>query len=92
MNCGRMANFGPTRVVCKKTRQNISELRFLPTNKRMKTGFSASFFRCRISDKEVIIVIHDHSTTTRVKYALFWPHFRLFSTVVVARVVPVFYL
>ena len=40
---GRMANFCPTRVVCKKNRENISELRFL-TNKQMKTGFSAVVF------------------------------------------------
>ena len=25
-NCGRMANFSPTQVICKKTRENISEL------------------------------------------------------------------
>ena len=40
------------------------------------------FFRCRISDKEVIIVLHDYSTIARVKHALDWPHFRLFSTVI----------
>ena len=28
-NCGRMAMFFPSRVACKKTRENISELRFL---------------------------------------------------------------
>ena len=28
----------------------------------------------------IVLVVHDYSTITHVKYALFWPHFRLFST------------
>ena len=76
-----MANVCPTRVVCKKTRETISELGFLP-NKRMKSESLAIFFRCRTSDEEVILVFHDYSTITRVKYALFWPHSRLFFAVV----------
>ena len=76
-----MAIFCPTGVVCKESRQKISALTFL-LNKRMKTDFSDFFFRCRKSDKEVIVAFHDYSTITRVKYALFWPHFRLFSMVI----------
>ena len=49
-------------------------------NERMISRFQ-HFFRCRMSDKEVIVVFHDNSTITRVKYALCLTHFRLFFTV-----------
>ena len=38
----------------------------------------------------MVIVFHDCSTIfTRVKHALFWPHFRLFPTVVMLVLCPV---
>ena len=53
------------RVVCKKTGENISELRFLVPLSELNPNFQR-FFRCRLSDKEVIIraqqVFHDYST------------------------------
>ena len=58
----------PTRVVCKKTRENIRELRFL-IQYANEIGIFSVCFRCRISDKEVIIraaSIHDYSTITPV--------------------------
>ena len=61
-----------------------SLVRLLP-NEQMKSGFFTDCFRCRISDKEVIMqakVVHDYSTVMRVKYALFKVHFGNFSTVV----------
>ena len=52
-------------VVCKKTGENISELRFL-TQQANGIVFFSDCFRCRTSDKEVIIraqrVFHDYST------------------------------
>ena len=49
---------------------------------------------CRISHKKVIMVFHDYSTViTRVKYALFWPHFSFFSRYnILVRAVPVLVL
>ena len=65
---GRMDFFG-LRAVCKKTRKNINELRFLTKQANEIAAFS-DFFRCRISDDEVIIraqqVFHDRSTITPV--------------------------
>ena len=41
--------------------------------------FSVIRFRIYMRQR---VLLHDYSTITRVKYALFWPHFRLFSTVI----------
>ena len=52
----------------------------------MKSRFSSNkCFLCCISDKEVNMCgqeLHDYSTIMQVKYALFWPQFRFFSTVI----------
>ena len=53
------------------------------TTCRKRLAAWVGIFRCRKSDKEVIIVFHDYSIIiARVKYALFWPHFRPFSAVI----------
>ena len=80
-----MAIFLPyprTSSMQENSRKNSSELRFL--RQATEIGIFIISFRCRISDKEVIIEFHDYSTIiTRVKYALFWPHFRLFFATVI---------
>ena len=73
-----MAIFYPTtRVVCKKTRENISELGFL-TQKANEIGIFSDFFQCRISDKEATIraqqVFHDYPTimpVSQIRTAVF---------------------
>ena len=49
----------------------------------MESGSSATFFGVAKASTGDNAVRHDYSTIMRVKYTLFWPHFSVFSHVIV---------
>ena len=63
-----------------KPAEILAGLGFYPISGLMR--IFSNFFGVAQETKEMIIVFDDYSIITRVKYALFWPHFRLFATVI----------
>ena len=78
-----MANLCPTRVVCRKTDENIRKLSQAFTMSEINQDIQHLLLvlRKRQRGDYLCASFHDYSTIMRVKYALFWPHFRLFSAV-----------
>ena len=76
-----MVNFALLKQYAKKPTEMLVSLDFYPISE-WNRDFQHSFFGVAQAKKEVTIVFHDYSTITRVKYVLLWPHFRLFSTVI----------
>ena len=58
------------------------------TQHAKEIGIFTTYFTCRISNKDVVMVLLDYSTTTRVRHGLFWTHFMSFRRFY-ARVGPV---